>query len=249
MSQCNSVATPIDKGQELTNDNSELVDSDVPYREAVGSLMYLAVCTRPDIAYAVSLVSQVLNSPTVYHWKIVKRIFKYLKGTLDIGLKYKGDDHCRITAYSDADFAGETSTRRSTTGVVCKFMGAAVTWLSQRQKCVAVSTTEAEFVAASEATKELIWLQRLLCELTNLKDIPVLYVDNLSAVKLVKNPVFHKRSKHIDVRYYFVREKYEEGLINVEHIAGELQEADILTKPLVKFRHNKLCELIGLGNF
>lgn len=247
MSDCNSVATPVDRSCDLSLSDSDFVGNDVPYREAVGSLMYLTVGTRPDIAFAVSLVSQALDCPTKNHWAMVKRILKYLKGTKNTGLLYKSDCESGIlTAYCDADFAGDATTRRSTTGVVCQYMGAAISWLSQRQKSVALSTTEAEFIAASEATKDIVWLSRLLNELTVLKSTPILNIDNMSALRLVKNPVFHKRSKHIEVRHYFVREKYQEGKLDVVHVPSEEQIADIMTKSLPRCRFSYLRRKIGL---
>ena len=118
--------------------------------------------------------------------------------------------------------------------------------MSQKQRSVVLSTTEAEFVAASEGTKEAIWLTRMLNEISKLNSTPTLYIDNASAVKLVKNPEFHKRSKHIEVRHYFVREKYLEGLLQVQHLEGENQIADIMTKPLPRVRFEKLREMMGL---
>jgi hypothetical protein len=129
--------------------------------------------------------------------------------------------------------------RKSATGVVCQFIGAAITWFSQRQKMVTLSTTEAEFVAASKATKETFWLSLLLSELTELASVSLLYVDNTSTVKHVKNPVFHRRSKHTEMRYHFVREKYHEGKLLVEHVFGEDQIAD-------RCRVQKLRDMIGL---
>ena len=151
-----------------------------------------------------------------------------------------------LTTYSDADYAGDISTRRSTSGVVCQYMGGPVSWLSQKHKSVALSTTEAEFMAASKAAKEVIWLPRLLSEITTLTETPVLKIDNLSAVKLVKNLTFHRRSKHIEVRHFFVREKFDEGRLTVEHIPGVEQVADILTKPLNKSRFQMLRDILGV---
>ena len=245
MHECNKVTTPIVK---MTVPETDCcIKEKIPYREAVGSLMYLAVGTRPDIAFAVSTVSQALDKPTEADWQKVKHILKYLKGTSQIGIVYQaGHQTGVLTTYSDADYAGDISTRRSTSGVVCQYMGGPVAWLSQRQKSVALSTTEAEFMAASEAAKEIIWLSRLLSEITTLVATPVLKIDNMSAVKLVKNPTFHKRSKHIEVRHYFVREKFDEGRLTVEHISGEEQIADILTKPLQKNRFEQLRDMLGV---
>ena len=217
-----------------------MIDGSVPYREAVGSLLYLATCTRPDISYAVSVVSQSLSKPTRTHWEKVKRIFRYLKGTSELGILYKhGLNSDRLIAYSDADYAGDIVTRRSTSGFVCMFMGGPVSWSSQRQRSVALSTTESEYIAASEAAKEIVWFARLF-KITNFTTVPLLRVDNLSAVKLVQNPVYHKRSKHIDVRYHFVREKHETGELVVDHVCGEEQLADVLTKPLSRDRFKRL---------
>jgi hypothetical protein len=246
MSDCNAVSTPVDKSNayvngEIDGETDVMLDNNVPYREAVGSLLYLATGTRPDISYAVSIVSQVLSKPTKRHWEIVKRIMRYLKGSAELGITYRhGHNPGVLSAYSDADYAGDTVTRRSTSGIVCQYMGGSISWSSQKQRSVALSTTEAEYIAASEAAKDIIWLARLLGEITVLNAIPLLHIDNLSAVKLVKNPVFHRRSKHIDVRYHFVREKYEEGKLLVVHVCGERQVADVLTKPLVKDRFERL---------
>ena len=242
MSDCNPVATPIDKTSTcLEADAGDMIDGSVPYREAVGSLLYLATCTRPDISYAVSVVSQSLSKPTRTHWEKVKRIFRYLKGTSGLGIMYKhGLNSDRLIAYSDADYAGDIVTRRSTSGFVCMFMGGPVSWSSQRQRSVALSTTESEYIAASEAAKEIVWFARLFKEITNFTTVPLLRVDNLSAVKLVQNPVYHKRSKHIDVRYHFVREKHEAGELVVDHVCGEEQLADVLTKPLSRDRFKRL---------
>jgi hypothetical protein len=248
MSDCNPVATPIDKGHDSGEADDVIISEKVPYREAVGSLMYLVTGTRPDLAYAVSVVSRSLDKPSSRDWEKVKRIFRYLKGTVSMAILYRSDVEADVLlAYSDADYAGDIESRRSTSGVICQYMGGPITWLSQRQKCVALSTTEAEFIAANEAAKELTWLSRLLHEITVLTEIPLLRVDNLSALKLVKNPIFHKRSKHIDVRYFFIRDKIEDGTLVIEHVASEEQIADIFTKPLAKDRFQKLRSLLSVN--
>jgi hypothetical protein len=246
MIDCNKVDTPMEKlstEAEICDDNDAM---NYPYREAVGSLMYLAIGSRPDIMFAVSYASQKLENPTKNDWNRVKRIFRYLKGTLDLGIVYSSTSQKTLTTYSDADFAGDPKTRKSTSGVVCLHMGGPVSWLSRRQKSIALSTTEAEFMAASEASKEVIWLTRLLTEIGEMTSVPTLFVDNMSAVKLVKNPVFHKRSKHIEVRYFFIREKVNDGELTVEHVPSESQLADILTKPLCRDKFMKLRGLLNI---
>ncbi|KAF8777457.1 Retrovirus-related Pol polyprotein like [Argiope bruennichi] len=228
---------------------NKLIGKEVPYRQAVGSLMYLATATRPDLAYAISIVSENLENHRTSDWCAVKRIFKYLRGTVDFGLLYQAKCHPnKLEVYSDADYAGDLKTRRSRTGMVSKFSCGALSWMSQKQKSVVLSTTEAEYVAANESAKELIWLKHLLSDITNL-ETPSLLVDNASAVKLAKNPEYHKRSKHIDVRYHFVREKFIDGELFIKHVPGEMQLADIMTKPLPSVRFKELRTLLGLFSF
>ncbi|KMQ86050.1 retrovirus-related pol polyprotein from transposon tnt 1-94, partial [Lasius niger] len=245
MDESNPVTTPATREEDETLD---AVKGRVPYREAVGSLMYLATATRPDIAFAVSSAARAVEKPTKKNWNDVKRIFRYLRGTSNSFVKYQKD--CKqLAVYSDADYAGDVATRRSTTGVVAMFAGGAVSWTSQLRRTVALSTTEAEIMAASEETKELMWLKRLMRELSGQVElIPVLYIDSASAVKLAKNPEYQKRTKHIEVRHFYVRERFLEGDINLEHIAGTDQLADLLTKPLERVRFNVLRKKIGVND-
>ncbi|UYV73960.1 hypothetical protein LAZ67_11001597 [Cordylochernes scorpioides] len=181
-----------------------------PFREAVGSLMFASCVSRPDITYAVSQVSKFLEYPGPAHCTTVKNIFRYLKGTPHMGILFTGQD--QLVGYSDSDFARYVDSRKSTTGYAFMMNGGTVSWASQRQPIIALSTTESEYIAACSAAKELIWIRRLLqgigCDITKETE---LYIDNQAAIKLVENPVFHKRTKHIDVRYHFIRSKHEEA--------------------------------------
>jgi hypothetical protein len=247
MSECHKVATPIESNKDSAENSEYITDTNIPYREAVGSLLYLATGTRPDIAYAVSIAAQAVERPTMKDWCLVKRIMRYLKGTVDMGIVYHSSAQKGILkAYSDADFAGDLSSRKSTTGVMCTYMDGAVLWSSQKQRVVALSTTEAELIAACEAAKDVIWLTRMLTELTSLSAKPVVNVDNMSTIKLIKNATFHRRSKHIDVRFYFIREQVEQGNLDVEHVPGVDQLADILTKPLHKGRLERLRDMLSV---
>lgn len=246
MEECNAVSTPMDTNQAVSKFENSEVNEEYPYREAVGSLMYLCVATRPDIQYAVGVASRYLEKPTDAHVNAVKRILKYIKGTIDYGIVFRSDGIEGLAAYSDADYAGDGETRRSTSGVILMFNGGPVSWESTRQKSVALSTTESEYMAATVAVKELIWLKRLIESLVELKEKPELNMDNQSAIRLVKNPEFHKRTKHIDVRYHFIRERYEEGLFNLSYVRTDEELGDILTKALNKDRFEALRKMIAI---
>jgi hypothetical protein len=224
MAEARGVSTPAShKG----SDNHKDIRGKAPYREAAGSLMYLAAATRPDTAFAVNKVARVMDKPAEKDWNNVKRIFRYLQSTSNYGLRYTRGS-AKLKVFSDADFAGDKVTRHSTTGIIAMFDGGAMSWTSQLQRMTALSTTEAKIIAASEGAKELVWLKRLLSELLPdfVRETPVLYTDNASAIKLTKNPEYHKRSKHIEVRHFYVRERYLNGDIGIERrrkkIAGRL---------------------------
>ena len=174
-------------------------------------------------------------APTERDWIAVKRIFRYLKGSIDFGILYRGGK-ANFIAFSDADYGMCEETKRSTSGVVSMIGTGAVTWSSRRQQSVALSTMEAELMAASEAAKDVVWIRRVLGEIDagKLKYKPTLFVDNMGTISLINNPVFHRRSKHIEIRQYFVRERCEEGIMVVSHVASEQQVADIMTKPLAR---------------
>ncbi|KAG5886584.1 hypothetical protein JTB14_011296 [Gonioctena quinquepunctata] len=202
MSECNAVTTPCE-GMSNKDHEEGLLDDEVPYRQAVGSLMYLMM-QHVRYFYAVSV-----------------------KGTLDYGLLYRAEFKLKeLEAYCDADYGEDLNTRRSRTGIVCKYSAGAITWASQKQKSVVLSTTEAEYVAASEVSISLSNRQRK-CHQTR------------------KEPEFHERSKHIEMRYHFVREKYR-GRHQIEHIDGQKQIADIMTKPLPRIRFEILRNLLGV---
>jgi len=245
MAEANSVSTPIVQYLEASEVENAKPTS-APYREAIGCLMYLAVATRPDLAFSVSYVSQFLKQPSKQRWTLVKRIFRYLKGSTDKGIVYQAEEAGLLHVYSDADYASDPVTRRSVSRMVSMYSGGAVSWASQRQKCVSLSTTQAEYIAASEAAKEVVWLSRLYNEIVILKSVPKLFVDNASAIKLVRNPEFHKRTKHVDVRYHFIRERVNENQLSIEFIGSEFQAADVFTKPMSRIAFDRLCVLIGM---
>lgn len=195
---CRPVSSPMLKGENFESGKDNVKCSQFPYRQAVGAIMYLMLGTRPDLAYSIGFLSRTLENPSNEDITRVKRVFRYISGTINYGIFYNNEHAQELECYSDADFGGCLKTGRSTSGVVVKFAGGVVSWLSQRQAMVATSTTEAEIVAASEATKEVIWLKRLYSELIELNSTPLLYVDNSAAVRLAQNPEYHKRTKHIN---------------------------------------------------
>ena len=247
MENCRPVSTPVLKENTSIEKDDVQSSEKFPYREAVGALMYLMIGTRPDLAYCVGILSRHLENPSKDNWLKVKRVFRYIAGTCDKGITYKisykpGSLEC----YSDADFAGCKTSGRSTSGIMILYSGGAISWFSQRQSVVATSTTEAEIIAANECVREVIWLNRLFSGVTQLNGIPVLQVDNTAAIRLAQNPEFHRRTKHISVKHFFIREKVLEKEIFVQQVSTENQIADMLTKPLFKPRLLTLCAKIGL---
>lgn len=252
MGECKPVGTPSDTNQKLStqmvNDENSIVGQ-VPYQEAVGCLLYLAGATRPDIAFAVNDVSRFNANHSEQHWSAVKRIFRYLKGTMDLGLTYKGSGDSKLHAFCDADWASDIDKRRSCTGLVTIMSGAAISWTSKRQPIVALSSTEAEYIAMSSAVNEIIWLKQLADEIN--KDIVgkvTLYCDNQSAIKLSESDAFRPRTKHIDIRYHHLREKVDEGVIDVKFTSTNLMAADSLTKAVTKEKHQFCANQFGLMN-
>lgn len=246
--ECKPISTPMVKTSEsTTSGKEENQEHNFPYRQAVGAIMYLMLGTRPDLAYSIGFLSRSLENPTKEDVTRVKRVFRYIAGTLSLGIEYRQNFKRGILeCYSDADFGGCKSTGRSTSGVVVVYAGGAISWLSQRQAMVATSTTEAEIVAANEAAKEIIWLCRLFNNIIQLKETPVLQVDNSAAVRLAQNPEFHRRTKHIATKHFFIREKVTEGKIEIQQVSTEKQIADIMTKPLPCPRLKILCSEMGL---
>ena len=241
------VATPSDVNVKLSKDDglSKPVDQ-TEYQSMVGSLLYAAMGTRPDIAQAVGAVSKYNSCPNEAHLTAVKRILKYLKGTVDLALKFQKTNE-RLYGYSDADWAGDTDDRRSTTGNLFILAGGPVSWLSKKQATVALSTSEAEYIAVSAASQEAIWLRRLLQDLGVDETKPTnLLEDNQSAIAMSQNPVGHARTKHIDVRHHFIREQVQEGAVKLSYCPSKSMIADLLTKPLPRVLFLNLRDSMGM---
>ena len=233
MLPCNSTKYTIDPKERITKDEGgKLVDT-TEFKSMVGGLRYL-VHTRPDIAYSVGINNRYMEKPTILHQQAAKRILRYISGTLEYGLVYtRNNNNNLLYGYSDSDLAGHIYDQRSTGGMALYLNESLVIWVSQKQRCVALSSCEAEFMAETAAACQAIWLRNLLSQVTRSHvDHVVLYIDNKSAIDLANYPVFYGRSKHIDICYHFIRECIEGGEIVVKHVRTDLQRVDTLTKAL-----------------
>ncbi|CAA7062104.1 unnamed protein product [Microthlaspi erraticum] len=246
MEDCNAVYNPMVPGSKLDMDEEgERVDETF-YKQIIGSLMYITT-TRPDLQFSVSLLSRYMARPTQLHLQAVKRVLRYLRGTMDFGIWYKREGNGNLLVYIDSDFAGDVESRKSTSGYVFLMNDAAVAWLSKKQPIVTLSTTEAEYVAASVCACQAIWFKRVLKELGyDGEESTVILCDNTSAIKLSKNPVFHGRCKHIGVRFHFLRDLVNEGAIRLEHCGTSDQVADIFTKALKRDVFEGLRSKLGI---
>lgn len=232
MAESNSVLNPIVLGFNIHKDeNGVKVDSSL-YKQMVGSMMYLTA-TRPDVMYAVSLISRYMSKPTEIHLMAAKRILRYLQGTTGYGILYKKAGNRELVGFTDSDYAGSVEDRKSTSGYAFILSDAAVAWSSRKQPIVTLSTTEAEFVATAACTCQMVWMKRVLKRIGyEGSTSPVIFCDNSSTIKLSKNPVMHGKSKHIDVRFHFLRDLVNEGAVQLNYCGTQQQVADIFTKPL-----------------
>ncbi|KAJ9553824.1 hypothetical protein OSB04_017869 [Centaurea solstitialis] len=238
---------PMIPNMKLNVKDGDLLEDPEKYRRIVGKLNYLTI-TRPDIAFPVSVVSQFMSSPRTPHWDAVRHILKYLKGAPGLGILYQNHNHHVIEGFTDADYDGDPTNRRSTTGY-CVFVGGnLVSWKSKKQNVVSRSSAESEYRAMAQTTCELIWLRNLLGELGFAQSKPMnLYCDNEAAIHIANNPVFHERTKHIEVDCHFTREKLEDGTISTPFVRTGSQLADVFTKALPGSRVS-ICNKLGMIN-
>eukprot|EP00257_Ricinus_communis_P015773 XP_015573748.1 uncharacterized protein LOC107261134 [Ricinus communis] len=246
MKDCNPASTPSEFAWKLNKDaEGKKVDSTI-YKQIVGSLMYLT-STRPDIMHAVSVISRYMECPTEMHLLTAKRILRYLQGTKEFGLFYKKGGKSALIGFTDSDYARDVEDWKSTSGFFFSLGSEVVSWSSKKQPIVTLSTTEAEFVAATSCAYQAIWLRNILKELRfKQEEATTIYCDNSSAIKLSKNHVLHGRSKHIDVKYHFLRDLTNDGVINLIYYRSKDQIADILTKSLKVAAFLKIRRLLGV---
>jgi hypothetical protein len=247
MQDCNSTKVPMEPGNKLDADKGGVPVDSTEYRKMIGCLRYL-LHTRPDLSYSVGVASRFMENPTVMHVKAVKQILRYLHGTLEFGLVYvQGGNAGQLVGYTDSDHGSDTVQRRSTGGMAFYLGENLITWNSYKQKTVSLSSCESEFKAATAAAQQALWLRNLFSEVLKQKPAAVtLFVDNNSAIALMKNAVFHGRSKHIEIKYHFIRECIERGEIIVKRVSTNEQKADALTKALPMAKLTVMRHLLGV---
>ncbi|XP_038976116.1 uncharacterized mitochondrial protein AtMg00810-like [Phoenix dactylifera] len=240
LEHCKPVSSPLPTKYATSSTDASLFPDAALYRRLAGSLQYLTI-TRPDLTFAVNYLCQFMHKPLISHYQLLKRVLRYVKGSLDFSLLYRPSSFV-LTAYCDSDWAGDPFDRRSTTGF-CVFLGDnPISWSSKKQPTIARSSTEAEYRALAITSTEIIWLRRLLSEFHISPTTPTaLLCDNVSALALAANPVFHARTKHIEIDYHFIREKVNSGEIKLSHISSIDQPADLFTKAHSSQRHHLLC--------
>ncbi|KAL0286172.1 UNVERIFIED_CONTAM: Retrovirus-related Pol polyprotein from transposon TNT 1-94 [Sesamum calycinum] len=220
----------------------------IPYASTVGSLIYAMMCTRPDLCFAVGMVSRYQSNPGPDHWVAVKRILRYLKGTSNLALCYHGGS-LRLVGYSDADGSADRDERKSTSGYAFLLGGVAITWCSKKQLCISLSTMEAEYIACTSAVQEAIWLRRFLKSLrisAHVDDAVVIYCDNTATIAYAKDPKYHGRTNHIDTKYHFIRDTISQGEVVLRHIPTNDMIADPFTKPLRRDAFHRHLSSMGL---
>ena len=241
MDDAKPIDSPIASATKLDLEGTGSTVKQKLYRGIIGSLLYLTA-SRPDIVFSVGLCARFQTNPKESHIQAVKRILRYLKGTSDLGLWYPKGSNFDLVGYADADYAGYLGDRKSTTGMA-HFLGSClISWGSKKQNSVALSTAEVEYVAAASCCAQLLWIKQQLSDFgLKIEQVPI-FCDNTSAINIAKNPVQHKRTKHIDIRHHFLRDNVEKGLISMNFCTTEEQIADIFTKALAReqFERNRL---------
>nr|GFC32073.1 retrovirus-related Pol polyprotein from transposon TNT 1-94 [Tanacetum cinerariifolium] len=245
---CNPVDTPMVEKSKLDEDREGKVVDPSHYRGMIGTLLYLTA-SRPDLQFAICMCARYQARPTKKHVHTVKRIFQYLRRTVNQGLWYPKDFFVALTAFADADHAGCQDTRRSTSGSV-QFLGERlISWSSKRQNSAAISSTEAEYIALSGCCAQILWMRSQLSDHGLVFNKIPMYCDNKSDIALCCNKVQHSRSKHIDIRYHFIKEQVEQGVIELYFINTEYQLADLFIKALGRDRIEFLTNNLGMRSF
>jgi hypothetical protein len=242
-----STPLQVNHGLSLPKEGEPIIPDQERFPELLGGIMYLMVCTRPDIAHAVSVLSRFIapGRHGAEHWKAALRLLSYLKGTAHYGLQLGGEGD-QLEGHSDSSWADDQVDRRSSQGYSFNLGSGVISWRATRSPAVALSTCEAELYAGTSAAQEAVWLKGLMHELGHAQEAPTLWCDNQSTIAMTKDPLFSARSKHIEARYFFIRELVGAGKIQAKHIKGSENVADIFTKPLSKEDHYRLLKELGM---
>lgn len=248
MTECKAVDTPLQ-----TKLNYDALSSDsnckAPCRNLIGCLMYVMLCTRPDLCTAINILSRYQSKNNEELWKSLKRVLRYIQGTLALKLTYTRSNFVDLlVGYVDSDWGGSETDRKSTTGYLFKvFDNCTISWNTRKQQSVAASSTEAEYMALFEGVREAKWLRSLLMSINlNFSHPVVIYGDNTACISIANNPSNHKRSKHIDIKYHFTREQVQQKIITIKYISTGQQQADVFTKPLPAGKFTEIRLKIGL---
>ncbi|KAK6159097.1 hypothetical protein DH2020_006411 [Rehmannia glutinosa] len=241
-----TVSTPMATKVKIDKDEKGKSVDESKYRGMIGSLLYLTT-SRPDILHAVCLCARFQSNPKESHMSAVKRIFRYLKGTIQYGLFYPKNEIFSLKGYSDLDYAGNIDDRKSTSGS-CQFLvDCLVSWFSKKQNCVSLSTAEAEYFSSAFCCTQLLWMKQTLADYKCFfESVPIFYCDNSSAINISKNPVQHSRTKHIDIRHHFIRDLVENKIVTIDFVTTENQITDIFTKALDFQRFKYLKQSLGV---
>ncbi|KAI3810977.1 hypothetical protein L1987_20690 [Smallanthus sonchifolius] len=248
MADCSAARTPMQVHHQLSPDKEGQDTDQHQYRAMIGSLMYLTA-SRPDIMFAVYLCARFQAAPKVSHLQAVRRILRYLKGAPKLGLWYPKNENVNLYAYTDNDYGGCNLDKKSTSGG-CQFLGGRlISWKCKKQSCVSTSTAEAEYIVASSCCAQVIWIQNQMLDYGMTFMQTPIHIDNMSAISITNNPVQHSKTKHINIRYHFIRDQAEKKRIVLSKVHTNEQYADLFTKPFDEARFRYLVESIGMMNF
>jgi hypothetical protein len=246
MTGCKPISIPLEQNVKLSTDEGDLVEDTTMYKHIVGSLIYMTI-TRPNSNYAVGMVSQFMQTPRKPHLDVMMRILRYIKHTLHCGIFYEAKSQLQVHGYTDVDWASNVLDKRSTNGFLFSFGSGVVSWNSKKQPTVALSNTEVEYRNVAIVACEVVWLQKLLSDLGLLVDAPiVIYCDNITSILLANNPLYHARTKHIEVHYHVIREKVLAKEIDLIHVSTKDQVANIFTKALGIDKLKKFGKMLGV---
>lgn len=246
MEECKAINTPMGQKEKLSKEDGASKVDEGYYRSLIGCLMYLTA-TRPDILFAVSLLSRFMHCASEVHLRAAKRVLRFIKGSLDCGVKFEKSQNFKLSGFSDSDWGGSVDDMKSTSGYCFNLGSGVFSWCSKKQEIVAQSTAEAEFIAATAAANQALWLRKVLFDLHMVQNEGTeIFVDNQAAIAISRNPVFHGKTKHFNIKLYFLREVQQTGKVKLAYCKSEDQLADLFTKPLPVGKFELLRKMIGI---